>query len=245
MLVSSQRFRLLIKNFFLHAINNEIGTLTRNAASRVPFFPESEKVKMIPERDQVARVKLLAKPLDRAYLTCIQYSAARVGEINKLTWDDVNFDTGMIRLYTSKKAGGNRKARWIPVIPKGMDALRLAHSRRTKNSPWVFTNPKMVGIYPDEPARWRWIYRDKFLKTLCREAGVPEMGYHCLRHTAASEMAAKGVPLTEIQQYLGHECATTTDIYLQSLGHNSLRAAANALDDDCAPSVRQEAAHKS
>ena len=28
--------------------------------------------------------------------------------------------------------------------------------------------------------------------------------------------------------------ATTTDIYLQSLGHNSLRAAANALDDDCA-----------
>jgi site-specific recombinase XerD len=65
------------------------------------------------------------------------------------------------------------------------------------------------------------------------------MGYHCLRHAAASEMAAKGVPLTEIQKYLGHERATTTDIYLQSLGHNSLRAAANALDDDCATRVRQ------
>ena len=54
---------------------------------------------------------------------------------------------------TCKKAGGNRKARWIPVIDKVMDALRLAHSRRTKNSPWVFTNPKMVGIYPNEPGR--------------------------------------------------------------------------------------------
>jgi integrase len=120
-------------------------------------------------------VKLLASPLDRAYLTCIQYSAARVGEINRLTWEDVNFETGMIRLYTSKKAGGNRKARWIPVIPKVTDALRYAHQNRAKNSPWVFTNPKQVDKYPSEAARWRWIYRDKFLKTLCRAAGVPEM----------------------------------------------------------------------
>jgi integrase len=226
-----------LRAVFNHAINNELGTLTRNPAARVPFFAESEKSKMIPERDQVAQVKLLAQPLDRAYLVCIQYSAARVGEINKLTWEDVNFETGMIRLYTSKKAGGNRKGRWIPVIDKVVDALRYAHQHRTKNSPWVFTNPKMVGIYANEPGRWRWIYRDKFLKTLCREAGVPEMGYHCLRHAAASEMAAKGIPLTDIQKYLGHERATTTDLYLQSLGHNSLRAAANALDDnlcDCA-----------
>ena len=83
-----------------------MGTLTWNPAARVPFFPEGEKTKMIPERDQVAKVKMLAKPLDRAYLVCIQYSAARVGDIDKLTWEDVNFDKGMIRLYTRKKALG-------------------------------------------------------------------------------------------------------------------------------------------
>ena len=71
------------------------------------------------------------------------------------------------------------------------------------------------------------------------------MGYHSLRHAAASEMAAKGIPLTKIQKYLGHERATTTDLYLQSLGHNSLRAAAEALDDDCAPICVPEVAHKS
>lgn len=171
-LANVNKHLVALRAAFNHAIKNEIGTLTRNLATRVPFFPEGEKAKMIPERDHVAQVKLMANVLDRTYLECIQYSAAMVGEINKLTLEDVNFEKKMIRLYTSKKAGGNRKARWITVIDKVMDALRLAHSRRTKNSPWVFTNPKMVGIYPNEPGRWRWIYRDKFLKTLCREASA-------------------------------------------------------------------------
>ena len=74
------------------------------------------------------------------------------------------------------------------------------------------------------------------------------MGYHCLRHAAASEMAAKGDPLTQTQKYLGHERAITTDIYLQSLGHNSLRAAAEALDDiesyDCATECATGGSHK-
>jgi hypothetical protein len=51
-----------LRAVFNHAINNELGTLTRNPAARVPFFPESDRAKIIPERDQVAQVKLLATP---------------------------------------------------------------------------------------------------------------------------------------------------------------------------------------
>jgi site-specific recombinase XerD len=90
----------------------------------------------------------------------------------------------------------------------------------------------MVDKYPGKVARRRWISRHKFFQTLGREAGVPEMGYPCLGHAVASKMAAQGVPLIEMQKCLGHEPAATADIYLQSLGHNSLRAAAEALDDE-------------
>jgi integrase len=117
------------------------------------------------------------------------------------------------------------------VIPKVIEALKYAFNHRVKNSPWVFTNPRMVIKYPYNPERWHYIYRDKFFKTLCRECGVPEMGYHSLRHRAASNMAAKGIPLSDIQRYLGHERATTTDLYLQSLGFTALAGAAAALDD--------------
>jgi integrase len=175
--------------------------------------------------------------MDRAYLTVIQFSAARVGEVNSLRWEDVNFERSAICLWTRKKAGGNKTPRWIPVSDGVIDALRYAHQHRTKNSPWVFTNPKMVVKYPEEPERWRYIYRDKFFKTLCREAGVPEMGYHNLRHAAASTMAARGAALTDIQKFLGHERSTTTDIYLQSLGFNFLQGLADMLDDDVATEV--------
>jgi integrase len=225
---------ICLRAIWNHAIKNEMGDVVRNPAAKVDFYPpgaESEKVVLVPERDQVARVKLLATPLDRAYLTLVQYTAARVSEISKLQWSDVFWEKKVLRLWTRKTKGGARKARWISCIPKVMDALEYAQAHRVKNSPWVFTNQRMVTKYPDQPGRWRWIYRDKFLKSLCREAGVPEMGYHCLRHAAALEMAAKGISLTEIQKFLGHERATTTDIYLQRLGITATQAAAESLND--------------
>ena len=123
--------------------------------------------------------------------------------------------------------------RWVPVLERVKQALQYAYRRRTENSPWVFTNPAMVIKYPDNPTRWRWIYRDKFFATLCDRAGILRMGFHNLRHLAACNMAAKGAALTDIQQILGHERATTTDLYLHSLGFNGLRGAADMMEGMC------------
>jgi len=48
----------------------------------------------------------------------------------------------------------------VPCIDKVVDALRYAHQHRTKNSPYVFTNPTMVERHPDNPEKWCFIYRD-------------------------------------------------------------------------------------
>jgi integrase len=232
---NANKHLIALKAVFSVAVKS--GKITRNPCVGIPMLPVERKAKIIPERDQVAQVLLLANPLDRAYLTIVRFTAARINEINKLTWDDVDFEKGAVRLWTNKKKGGNRKSRWVPCIDKVIDALRLAHSRRTKNSPYVFSNPTMVEKYPASPEKWCYIYRDKFLHTLCRKAGVPEMGYHTLRHLTASEMANRGASLTDIQKVLGHERATTTDGYLQSLGFVSVRGAMLLLEDE-------EVAHK-
>jgi integrase len=226
---NANKHLIALKAVFNHAINE--GKLVANPCKGIREFPVEKQPKFIPEKEQIAQVLLRAEPMDRAYLVCIMYSAARVGEINSLVWPDVDFNRQAICLWTRKKKGSTKTPRWIPVIPKVLDALRYAYAHRVKNSPWVFTNPRMVVEYLNNPERWRYIYRDKFFKTLCRECGVPEMGYHSLRHRAASNMAAKGVPLSDIQRYLGHERATTTDLYLQSLGFTALAGAAAALDD--------------
>jgi integrase len=208
------------------------GKLARNPCVGIDMLPVERRPKMIPERAQIAQVLLLANPMDRAYLTVVRFTAARINEVNRLTWEDVDFNRGAVRLWTNKKKGGDRKARWVPCIDKVMESLYYARQHRVKNSPYAFTNPTMVERYTGNPEKWCYTYRDKFFKTLCRKAGVPEMGYHALRHLTASEMANRGASLTDIQKVLGHERATTTDGYLQSLGFMSVQGAMLLLEDD-------------
>lgn len=194
------------------------GLLTRNPCLGISKFPNQKAVKYIPPREHIAQVLLLAKPLDRAYLTTIWLTGARVREINNLTWEDVFFDKALVCLWTRKKKGGDRTPRLIKIIPEVERALRYAWERRVKESPWVFTNEDMIKKYPGEPGKWAYDYRDKFLGSLCRRAGIPEFTYHCLRHHAASTLGERGASLPSIQKILGHERASTTDIYLRSLG---------------------------
>jgi integrase/recombinase XerD len=62
-------------------------------------------------------------------------------------------------------------------------------------------------------------YVRQLLRRLAREAGLPDevwqrMHPHVLRHSAATLLAADGVPIHEIQLLLGHESITTTQRYI-------------------------------
>jgi integrase len=64
---------------------------------------------------------------------------------------------------------------------------------------------------------------------LCRKAKVKKFTFHNLRHYGASKLAEAGVSITDIQYLLGHQRATTTDIYLQSISPN-LRTAMDKIN---------------
>lgn len=51
------------------------------------------------------------------------------------------------------------------------------------------------------------------VRRACQRAGLPVVGAHHLRHTAACEMVAAGVPLTAVGQVLRHRSLQTTAIY--------------------------------
>ena len=196
----------------------EEGRLPRNPCRGVKMMPVERFVKYIPPADDIEKVLALAGELDRTYLTVIWQCAARVREINNLTWEDIDFQRRYARLWTRKKRGGNLTDRLVDMTDRCFNALKKAQWLRNKHSPYVFTNPLMAQKYPEAPARWKYDYRDKFFHRLCRLAGVREMGYHALRHHRASEMADQGRSLPYIKEQLGHEDISTTSLYLQSLG---------------------------
>lgn len=190
----------LIKALFNHGVERE--WFSYNPAGKVKLFPVKRSKKYIPTLEDILKVLAKAEPKDKAYLLTIIHTLARVGEINNLKWDDIK--DGHLILRTRKARNSDIKERIIPIN----EVLKKAIEKIPKTGEYVFMNKRTKTKYD---------YRDKFLDTLCQKAEVQRFTFHCLRHFGASLLANQGEPLTNIQELLGHEKATTTDIYLQSL----------------------------
>ena len=54
---------------------------------------------------------------------------------------------------------------------------------------------------------------DAALKRACEKAGIVDCGWHTLRHTFASHLVMRGVPLRVVQEWLGHASIKMTEVY--------------------------------
>jgi integrase len=197
----------LIKGLFNHGIDRE--WFSYNPAGKIKPFPVDRKKKYVPPIEDILKVLDAAKPLDRLYLLVSIHTVSRIGEINKLRWEDVHEEYLILR--TRKCKNSDIKERIIPLN----DTIKEIMEQVPKKGEFVFINPWTKKGY---------VYRDKFLDTLCKKTGVKRFTFHCLRHLGASVMADEGEALTTIQNILGHERATTTDIYLRSLNKSVIAA---------------------
>jgi integrase len=191
--------------------------ITNNPSEGLEFFPVEKKVKYVPPIEDIDRVIAVAKPDDQEFLWIIQETMARVGEINRLLWEDVDLERRFIILYTRKKKGGHLTPRKVPMTQKLYDVLLHRYENRNPDKPWVFwhrywsrkANKFCEGPFGD---------RKKLMNRLCEKAGVRYFRFHPIRHSGASIMDVNNVPLGAIQRILGHENRKTTELYLHSIG---------------------------
>jgi integrase len=191
--------------------------ISNNPAEGMDFFPVEKKVKYVPPIEDIDKVIAVAEPDEQDFLWTVRETMARVSEINRLLWEDVDLDSRYVILYTRKKKGGHLTPRKIPMTQTLYAVLRRRYEKRDPDKPWVFWHRYwsrkhgqfMEGPYGD---------RKKLMKRLCEKAGVRYFRFHPLRHSGASIMDGHNVPLGAIQRIMGHENRKTTEIYLHSIG---------------------------
>ena len=84
---------------------------------------------------------------------------------------------------------------------------------------WIFPNP----LKPEQPTNPGSAYRR--LKVLLKQAGLPNIRFHDLRHTFATHALASGVDVKTLSGILGHtRAAFTLDTYTHTTGDMQRRA---------------------
>lgn len=135
-------------------------------------------------------------PFALAAISLLILTGARLREVLRLKWSEVDLERGLLLLGDSKTG---KKA-----IVLGDAALKLLASLPRTASPLVFP-----GATPDKPmydVRKAWT-------RVTRAAGLPGLRIHDLRHTYASACAGLGGSLPMIGHLLGHAQPATTARY--------------------------------
>ncbi len=180
-------------------------------------FPEKRKPAYVPPEKDFWKLHDAAEGQDQIMLLTYLHTAARMNEIFKLRWDDVDFAGARIRLWTRKRKDGTLEFDWIPLTDDLYNLL-LNHKAQSE-SQLVFPNPET-----GEP----WVDRRKLMERLSKKAGIKQFGFHAIRHLTASILAQSGTPAILIQGILRHKKVTTTELYLHQL--TDLRPALTVLN---------------
>ncbi len=203
-------------------IKNNLKLIEENPVSQVARLPHAPAQKYVPTIEDVLKLLQVASERQRAFLLAVLYTGARVDEIQRLTWQDVDFVQMTVTRYTRKRKGGSL----APITTKitgGLErVLKWCHAHRGCDSELVFPNPKTGRKYNR---------RFKMIKSLCRKAGLARtFTFHALRHCVASTLAGPcQVDRKSIGDMLGHKSLGTTEIYLRGLTGGAA-AASQALE---------------
>ena len=155
----------------------------------------------------------------------LRYTGARISEVTNIKPDDIDFENAKIKLITLKRHNPKKKGQYrivpIPatVVTEISDFMTFAQRDVAK----VFKDKK---AFEKKMNNLFAVYRNNFYITFqerCQEAGIPtELAHpHILRHTRAIELLRAGVPVTIVQDLLGHSALTTTAIYLRISGQEA------------------------
>ncbi|HVI42516.1 MAG TPA: site-specific integrase [Anaerovoracaceae bacterium] len=208
------------------------------------FSIKTKEIQIIPDEkiDRLVEVALSRhsngklKYRSGPAIVLLLLTGLRLGELLALEWSDVDFETRELKVWKTliEKDLDERDPTLTP-------AQRIMHENGKKSVFLIQFEPKseasnrvlklnkraleMLNLLRNDDCKYivgtlNGNFRlpsnfERTFKLVLSEAGICEMGVHCTRHTFATRMIRKKVPLRVISKILGHASEKVTrDIYI-------------------------------
>jgi integrase len=208
----------LLHHVFAHA--EKRGLVVGNPVKLVdkPEAPESADIRYLSEQELEALLRAAPETetgrTDRALWLTASMTGCRQGELLALRWRDIDWTAQRVRVRQNLVRGAfgtpktKRASRSVPLADRVAGELdrHFQRSRYQGDDDLVFCHP-VTG----DPLDASWVRRR--FKDALAAAGVRPVRFHDLRHTFGTRMAAAGVPMRTLQEWLGHRDFATTMIY--------------------------------
>ena len=209
---SIQRHLSSLKTFlkFLKKRGKEIRLdFTRFTVSRTPHrLPKSLTYKQLEALLNAPNLGSPSGLRDRTLMELIYGAGLRVSEAVSIRTEQIHFDTATLMV-----TGKREKTRWIPLPSQTTDwiekYLQEARPHLVKR-----TLPNLILADRGGPMLRQTVFY--LLKKYSLKAGLPSNVHpHMLRHTYAVHLLKGGADLRVIQELLGHESISTTQVYTE------------------------------
>ncbi len=187
-----------------------------NPAKKVRLTdPHNERDRVLTE-DEWERLYAAAKLHIKPIILIAYQLGLRKGEITGLTWDQVDFKNGFIRLRGEDTKNG--ESRNVPLTPEVRSALAdLSRVRRLDTNRIFFGKHGPLGVVHHA------------FRQAVKQAGIMNLRFHDLRHCAATNLRRAGVDTITAMKIIGHKSERVHRRY-NSVGEADLTQAAVKLN---------------
>ncbi len=144
---------------------------------------------------------------NRAIIEVLYSCGLRISELTGLKFSDLFFDDGFIRVE-----GKGSKQRLVPISPLVRKEVELYLAYRQQIEPQRGCQDFVFLSKRGKPISRITVFH--YVKQYAEMAGIQKnISPHTFRHTFATHLLERGANIRAIQQMLGHEKITTTEIY--------------------------------
>ena len=191
--------RAMISAFYMWLEAEEI--IDKNPCKNIKPIKHNKKIKPPFTNTDIDKIRFACKtPKVRAIVETLLASGVRVSELCNLNVEDIDFDTGRVKVLHGK--GNKDRTTYLNNLAKSH--LKTYLEGRTSGALFLSQRKERYTVGGIR----------EMLRQISKASGVSDVHPHRFRRTFATTLAERGMQIQEIQKLMGHSNINTTMLYV-------------------------------